>query len=736
VLYGRRSECRVVERILSGAREARSGALVIRGEAGVGKTALLAQCIRPASGLRVLRCVCTESESDLAFSGLHQLLRPVVHVLERVPDPQAAALAGALGLAPGSREDRFLVAAGVLSLLAESAEELPVLCVVDDAQWLDHSSADALTFVSRRIEAEGVVLLFAARDGEEQRFEAPGVEELVLGGLGEEDAESLLAERLRSVIAPDVQARLHQATGGNPLALIERSSLLSEQQLAGLEPLADPLPQGVAIESAFYQQTTRLPTPAQTLLLLAAAEGTGCVSTVMRAATLLGLEPETLDAAERSGLVLVRGSRLEFRHPLVRSAVYHGATLARRQAIHRALVAVLDRDRDRDRRAWHRAAATLDVDDHVAQELESAAARARERSAYAAAARALERAAELTGADAARCSRLGAAAEDAWLAGRRDWAIALAGRAEALSPGPRVRAELVHLRGMIELRCGLPAEALEILSTGADEIASVDPAKAIEMLIEAAQSASYAGDAAQIVDVGRRASALLADDQPATKFTVDVIVGIGRLFTGDPQGGLPLIAEAVKLAERFDDPRRLVHAGACARYMGDDENELRLYSRAVERARELGAIGTLPYALEYLARAEAIAGRYGRATAHASEGLRLAQETGQLNSACMLLAALALIAAAKGREGDCRECAATRLRHRRAGDSVTSRPGRTGRLRNSSSGTGDRRMRSSTWRRSRQQFPVPAIRSSGCWRRQISSRPPCAVVRRQPRSKR
>ena len=260
-----------------------------------------------------------------------------------------------------------------------------------------------------------------------------------------------------------------------------------------------------------------------------------------------------------------------------------------------------------------------------------------------------------------RGARVAAAAEDAWLAGRPDWAIELAGRAEVLVSDPKLRAELVHLRGTIELRCGVPAEALRILAAGASEIAPVAPEKAIEMLIEAAQSASYAGDAAQIVEMGRRASALLKDDQPDTRFAVDVIVGIGRLFKGDPTGGLPLIAEAVKLGERFDDPRRLVHTGACAGYMGDDETELRLYSRAVERAREIGAVGTLPYVLEYLARAEAVAGRYAQATAHASEGLRLGEETSQLNSICTLLATLALIAAAQGREESCRDCAARAL---------------------------------------------------------------------------
>ena len=253
-----------------------------------------------------------------------------------------------------------------------------------------------------------------------------------------------------------------------------------------------------------------------------------------------------------------------------------------------------------------------------------------------------------------RGARVAAAAEDAWLAGRPDWAIELAGRAEVLVSDPKLRAELVHLRGTIELRCGVPAEALRILAAGASEIAPVAPEKAIEMLIEAAQSASYAGDAAQIVEMGRRASALLKDDQPDTRFAVDVIVGIGRLLSAT-RGWCPA-AEGSSGRRGFHDPRRLVHAGACAGYLGDDATEHELYGRAVERAREIGAVGTLPYVLEYLARAEAVAGRYAAATAHATEGLRLGEETGQQNSICTLYASLALIAALQGARRSCRDC--------------------------------------------------------------------------------
>jgi DNA-binding CsgD family transcriptional regulator len=259
-----------------------------------------------------------------------------------------------------------------------------------------------------------------------------------------------------------------------------------------------------------------------------------------------------------------------------------------------------------------------------------------------------------------------AAAQDAWLAGMPEQALALLDRARGLVSDASVRAEELHLRGTIELRCGVPGEAATMLAAGAAEIAATFPAKAIEMLAEAAQAASYAGDAPQIVQFGRRASALAGEDDPDQRFTVDVIVGTGTLLAGDTARGVPLLREALTLADRFRDPRRLVHAGACAGYLGEEAAEHELYGRAVAMARETGAVGTLPYVLEYLARSEAVDGRYAEAAAHAGEGLRLARETGQQNSVCHLLASLALVTALQGREDECRSHAAEALELARA----------------------------------------------------------------------
>src|SRR5829696_2324287 len=661
VLFGRDAECAAVEGLIAAAGSSRSGALVVRGEPGVGKSALLGHAVERATGMRVLRGGGIEAESELAFAALHQLVRPVLDRRARLAEPQAAALAGALGLSRDSVGDRFLIGVAVLSLLAEAAEEAPLVCVVDDAQWLDRPSADALTFAARRLDAEGVVLLFAARDGELRRFEGQGLAELTLGRLGAQAAGALLAARARSTLSTEVRDRLVESAAGNPLALIELAALLSAEQLAGHAPLPDPLPESAQLERIYLERARGLPAPAQRLLLLVAADDTGSLATVFDAASALGIRPDALDAAEAADLVRAFHGRVEFRHPLVRSTLYGDAPFAERQAVHRALADVFAGEQDADRRAWHRAAASLGHDDEVADELEQTARRARRRTGFAAAARALERAAALSGDDEARGRRLVAAAQDAWLAGGPEHALALLDRARGLAFDVHVRAGEMHLRGMIELRCGIPAEAATILAAGAAEIAPIAPAKAIEMLVEGAQAASYAGDAAQIVEFGRRASALSGDDDPDRRFTVDVIVGIGSLLAGDTAHGVPLLREALGLAAAFQDPRRLVHAGACAGYLGEEATEHELYGRAVARARETGAVATLPYVLEYLARSEAVDGRYAAAAAHASEGLRLARETGQQNSVCHLLASLALIAALQGRADECRSHAAQAL---------------------------------------------------------------------------
>jgi DNA-binding CsgD family transcriptional regulator len=661
MLFGRGAECTAVENVLVEARQSRSAALVIRGEPGMGKSALLAHAVEHASGMRVLRGVGIESESELPFAALHGIVRPVLDLVERLPELQAAALRAAFGLSAARSDDRFLIAVGVLSLLSEAAEERPVLCAVDDAHWLDHASADALTFAARRLEADGVALLFAAREGEARTFPAPGIPELRLAGLDGDAAGALLAAQQGPELLPRLRDRLIESTGGNPLALLELSAALTPEQRAGRELLPQPPPIGAALEQAFLERVRRLPAQSQTLLLLAAADDTGDVGTVLRAGQALGATAEALDAAEAAGLLRAGTSGLEFRHPLVRSAVYQGAAFSARRAAHQALADAFEREQDIDRRAWHRAAAVTGPSDEVAAELERSSERAQRRGGYAAAGAALERAAELTAGDEERARRLAAAADSASRGGDNTRAAALVDRAARIASEPRLVADIEHLRGRVALRLGAIGDAYAILTTGATLIATVDPRKATEMLLDAAEAAEYGGNVAQLIEIGRRSSTLPQTDGHEFEFATTLLAGMGSMLEADTARGAQLLHRAIALAEPSDDPRLLLFAGLGAEYLGDVAAEQGFAVRATALLRTLGAVGTLPVALEMLATAEAWSGQYARAAADATEGLRLAGDTGQEGAACDFLALLALVAAIQGREADCRAHAAQAL---------------------------------------------------------------------------
>ncbi|MDP8960357.1 MAG: LuxR family transcriptional regulator, partial [Actinomycetota bacterium] len=345
-------------------------------------------------------------------------------------------------------QDRFLIGLAVLSLLAEAAERRPLLCVVDDAHWIDEASADALTFAARRLEAEGVVMLLATRDPHPRSFSIPGVPELRLTGLDVESARAFLESRGGHNLSQEVRDHVVETTGGNPLALMEIPSLLSTAQLEGREPLGT-LPLSAGVERAFAEQVRRLPPDTQRLLLFAAAEDGAPPAVIFRAARSAGIDEGALDAAEVAGTVRVGSGRIEFRHPLVRQSVYTGTTLAQRRAAHRALADALEGPENCDRRAWHRAAAALEADPEVADELERTAERARSRSGYAAAAAALERASELTLGEALRGQRLAAAADNAWQAGQRGRALLLLSRARDVCVEGELAEQLNYLEALI-----------------------------------------------------------------------------------------------------------------------------------------------------------------------------------------------------------------------------------------------------------------------------------------------
>jgi DNA-binding NarL/FixJ family response regulator len=634
--------------LLDAARDSRSGVLVLRGQAGVGKSALLQDAVAQASDMQVLEARGVESEAELAFAGLHQLLRPVLGEVDGLPPPQAAALRAAFGLEHARGEDRFLVAVAVLGVLAEVAERRPVLCVVDDAHWLDEASVGALVFVARRLEAEGVVLLVAARDEDLRRFDAAGLPQLEVGGLDRTAVAALLAERAAVAVDPQVRDRLVEQTGGNPLALTELASVLTAGQLSGKEPLPLQLPLTDAVQRAFLERVRRLPADAQVLLLVAAAEDTGRSATVLAAAATMGAGAAALDAAEEAKLVRVEGGSLDFHHPLVRSAVYRAATTSQRRQAHRALAAALHRQGDADRRAWHLAAAAVEPDQQVVGELDAVAERARGRGGFEAACAALERAAGLCADPVGRGWRLVAAAETAWLAGQLHRTAGLLQAAWPLASDPLVRAEVGRLRGWYELSVGSAAAAQPILVQAALDVAAVDPRRARRVLAAAAEAAWLERDRAAGVELARVAARLGPAGDPHDRYFADLVTGFLHALDGDLAAAVPLLTGTIRLAQRLEDPDLLALAAHHAFYVGDDTAAYQLNVRVAATARADGKATELLFALPRLAQAELLCGRWTAAAASAAEAVRLASGTGQRAPSAPPLALLGLLAALQG----------------------------------------------------------------------------------------
>ena len=659
MLYGRDPERARLGALLGDARESRGGVLVIRGEAGVGKSALLKDTRERASDMQVLSGSGIESEAHVPFAALHQVVRPILKHLESIAELQRGALRGALGLEAREGHDRFLISLAVLSLLAEAAEHRPVLCLIDDAHWLDPASADALMFVGRRLEADGIAMVFAVREREGYRFEAQGLQELALGGLDPQAAAALIGRQANVALSPEARQRLVEATGGNPLALLELPEVLSEAQLAGAEPLPAPLPVGQRIERAFLARVHQLPEDTQTLLLVAAAEDSGDLATIIGAAAQLGPAPQALDAAEREGLVRVRGDQLEFHHPLVRSAVYHSVPLSRRHIAHRALASVLKGESEADRRAWHHAAATVGPDPAVVEELDQAAQRARRRSGFAAASLAFERAGALTSNEDQRVCRMIAAAENAWLGGRVERAAMLLTQAQPLASEQTQRADIDRYLGLIEMMDGIPADACHLLFRAASAVAPRDDQRALQLLNLASVAATWADDGEAAVAIAQLAQGL-AVDTPIDHMLVALLTGIGAHFEGDFAAAARPLRLAVTSAERLDDdyataePVALLFAGRAALYLGDDRDVYRIHHQAAVRARTAGLLVILTQILPQVGIAELWEGRWASASANLSEGLRIAREIGQHDLVAYQLVLLAVIAAHRGDEDECR----------------------------------------------------------------------------------
>jgi DNA-binding CsgD family transcriptional regulator len=655
VLHGRVLERDRIGALLDAARDSRSGALVLRGDPGIGKSALLEDARERASDMHVLSARGVESESELPFAALHQLLRPALGPLDQLPAAQAEALKGALGLGDGSTHERFLVFAACLSLLSELAERQPVLCLVDDAHWLDSSSADALRFVARRLDAEGIVLLFAAREGEVRAFEAADVPSLQLHGLDAEAAAELLTQRARAPTASTVCDRLVEQTRGNALALIELPAALTDAQLAGDEPLPEALPLTHQLESAFLERVRRLPDETQRLLLVIAADDSEDAALVARAGAKFGVNPDALEAAEQAGLVSVRGTRLEFRHPLVRSAVYGAATSGGRRAAHRALArALADDEEQADRRAWHLASSALEPDEEVVSALEQAAKRAEQRAAYMAAARALERAADLSSDEASRGRRLTGAARCASTAGADEHAVELARRALRLVDDPGQLATLRFVLGLAELRRGRPADAVPLLIQGARELEPADHAAAFELLLWATWAAWQAGDVAAQAETSRLAASFAPAGDDKSAFVANLLGGFAAMLQADTAEATRLLELALDWAATADTAFHVFQAGMGTMWLGDDERFGALLNRAAALARERGQFGMLAEVLGRRAGQLALAQHYDQATQAGLEAIELARELGAENLELLPRTILAFVSALRGEDDEAR----------------------------------------------------------------------------------
>jgi DNA-binding CsgD family transcriptional regulator len=667
-MIGRADERAAIRRLLADSRAGRSGALVLSGAPGAGKSALLAYAVDLAEGMRVLQVGGVETEVDLAFAGLDQLVRPVLAVVERLPPRQAAALLGALGRSDHVSQDRFLVGAATLSLLSEAVEDGPLLCVIDDAQWLDRPSVETLAFVARRLEAEAVVLLAATREGG-----WPGLPELQVAGLGPDEAAELLRETAGE-IAPDVRARLVEETDGNPLALIELVGALSAGQLAGTEPLPRKLPLTPRIQEAFSAKVRRLPQESRTLLLVAAADDTSDAAVIFRAAGGLGVRPDDMEPIERVGLASVDpGGRFSFRHPLVRAAVYQGSTFPARLAAHKALAGALEGDEHAERRVWHLAATALGPDEAIAGDLEQSAERSEQRGGHAVAAAAYERAAELSPARADGGRRLVAAAQAAFRAGQADRAAGLSTRAEPMVDDPVVANELTRLRGRIEFARGSALNAHAMLLAAARGMAERDPRAAAALLIEAARAAWNAYDQDRYAEAARQLTSLRLPEGDALSPVVDTAIAIGDFVAGHPadpiirmRRGIDAWIPLVKADQANGRDHEFVEASLAltgfTRVTCDDPGGLALGTAAVAWCRNRGLVGWLPWALVNLSMTEALVGRHSAAVVSATEGLRLAQDLDLPMAVCGCKASLAWVAAVRGEEERCRQLAADAVR--------------------------------------------------------------------------
>lgn len=668
MLIGRDAERRALARLAVAARVSESGALLVVGEAGQGKTALLTDLAERAEGLRVLWARGSESESDLAFGGLDQLVRPLLPLLGEIPEPQALALETALALRPGARADRFAISAATLSLLGRAAEERPVLVLVDDAHALDRPSAEALAFVARRILADPLGLVVASRPTAGVLLDA-GLPRIEVEGLSPTEVTALLTERSGHRLPEDVAARVHEATAGNPLAVVELAAAAPEL-LDGLTP-ATPIGVPDRVVAEYVRRTAGLAPAARTALLVASVASTASVaegSAVTAAAVArLGAGWEDLREAEAAGLVALRPGGVEFRHPLARAGAYAAASAEQRREAHLAVAAVTD---DPDRRAWHRGEGTLGLDDEVADEMAAAARRSLDRGAYWVAASSYERSAALATDRQQRVERLLAAGEAADLAGHGSRAGALLDLAAAENTDPRRRGRVDALRGAVEQRWGSLERSRELIRRSLTTLAPVDPDAAVDAATDLVATCFYLGDTALASQTADLLDGLAGRAAAAARIRCLLVAGVARVLAGED--GIASIRAAVSAmagAPPQADDRRPSWRVIGPLFLREESATARGLAELAERQlRDRSAIGSLAGLLFVVARFAASTDRWDDAARHYQEGITLAREAGQPTDLAMLLAGLAWLEARTGAEESCRKHAAEALglaaRHR------------------------------------------------------------------------
>jgi DNA-binding CsgD family transcriptional regulator len=665
MLLGREAEQARIDALLEHARSGVSGVLVLCGEPGIGKSALLSYATGKADDMTILSATGIKAESELPFSGLADLLHPILEQIGEIPRPQEAALAGALAIGPPVTAEPFTISVATLSLVAVAAERRPLFAVVDDAHWLDAASLNAVVFAVRRLHADRVAVIFAIREEEKIDFHFADFPVMTLQGIGLDASRELLGRNNRTPLSAGVTQHIWEATRGNPLAMLEIPNALTPAQLSGSEPLPELLPAGPEIQRAFERRVATVPDRTRAALVVVAASQSGSIKEAAQACAVIGTSLADLEPAESAGLISNDGLKIQFRHPLIRTVVYQAATPADRRAAHRALAASLDAHGSPSERAWHLAGAAQGEDEAVASALEAAAKDARRRSGPAIAWRAFEKAARLTPDPEQRARRLYEAGNDAYVAGESVLARNLLLESLQLTNNMSLRADIELSRGRIEMWTRSPAAARKILIAAADLIEATDPAKATLMLIDAATTTMQEGDAEtgfggiislalsvsrRAFEVGRRVGG--ASEAAAGGTYAKALTGAGG--RAEAHRLLLRSLEVIDEKESLWQAAQLIQCAAMFLYFEEFDRMRIPLERLIAAAREASAPGTLPYALGHLAELDFRSGRWAAAQSGASEAVELAAEFGHTFSLMYALACLSWVEAARGKADDCR----------------------------------------------------------------------------------